>query len=82
MISTEKHAYFCIEIHTFAYQYSRKTPTKVIPHKNIIVRLCNIECSWAKSILDSASLWVESDYNTYKHRDLLKYPRVFLRSNR
>ena len=29
-------------IHTFAYQYSRKTPTKVIPHKNIIVRLCNI----------------------------------------
>ena len=43
-------------IHTFAYQYSRKTPTKVIPYKNIIVRLCNIECSWAKSILDSATL--------------------------
>ena len=43
-------------IHTFAYQYSRKTPTKVIPHKNIIVRLCNIECSWAKSIEESASL--------------------------
>ena len=43
-------------IHTFAYQYSRKTPTKVIPHKNVIVRLCNIECSWAKSILDSATL--------------------------
>ena len=43
-------------IHTFAYQYSRKTPTKVIPHKNIIVRLCNIECSWAKSIEESALL--------------------------
>ena len=42
-------------IHTFAYQYSRKTPTKVIPHKNIIVRLCNIECSWSKSIEESAA---------------------------
>lgn len=43
-------------IHTFAYQYSRRTPTKVIPHKNIIVRLCNIECSWSKSIEESAFL--------------------------
>lgn len=43
-------------IHTFAYQYSRRTPTKVIPHKNVIVRLCNIECSWSKSIEESAKL--------------------------
>ena len=43
-------------IHTFAYQYSRRTPTKVIPHKNVIVRLCNIECSWSKSILESAKI--------------------------
>lgn len=43
-------------IHTFAYQYSRRTPTKVIPHQNVIVRLCNIECSWAKSIEESAKL--------------------------
>ena len=43
-------------IHTFAYQYSRRTPTKVVPHKNIIVRLCNIECSWSKSIEESAFL--------------------------
>lgn len=43
-------------IHTFAYQYSRRTPTKVVPHKNIIVRLCNIECSWSKSIEESALL--------------------------
>ena len=42
--------------HTFAYQYSRRTPTKVVPHKNIIVRLCNIECSWSKSIEESALL--------------------------
>lgn len=43
-------------IHTFAYQYSRRTPTKVIPHKNVIVRLCNIECSWSKSIEESATI--------------------------
>lgn len=43
-------------IHTFAYQYSRKTPTNVIPHKNLIVRLCNIECSWSKSIKEEALL--------------------------
>ena len=42
-------------IHTFAYQYSRKTPSKVIPDKNLIVRLCNIECSWAKSILEESN---------------------------
>lgn len=41
-------------IHTFAYQYSRKAPTKVIPLDNVIVRLCNIECSWAKSIKEQA----------------------------
>ena len=39
-----------ILIHTFAYQYSRKPPKSIIPDKNIIVRLCNIECSWARSI--------------------------------
>ena len=37
-------------IHTFAYQYSRKPPKTLIPDKNVIVRLCNIECSWSRSI--------------------------------
>ncbi len=41
-------------IHTFAYQYSRKTPTNVVPLENVIVRLCNIECSWSKPIEMSA----------------------------
>ncbi len=35
-------------IHTFAYQYTRKAPKHVRPKKNIIVRLCNIECEWSK----------------------------------
>lgn len=37
-------------IHTFAYQYSRKPPIGINVNKNVIVRLCNIECSWDKSI--------------------------------
>ncbi|MBQ7276881.1 MAG: DUF4838 domain-containing protein [Bacilli bacterium] len=42
-------------IHTFAYQFSRKAPTNVIPDKNVIVRLCNIECSWSNPLRVSAS---------------------------
>lgn len=33
-------------IHTFAYQYSRKAPEFIRPRDNVVVRLCNIECSW------------------------------------
>ncbi len=32
-------------LHTFAYQYTRTAPKNVIPEPNVIVRLCNIECS-------------------------------------
>ena len=31
-------------LHTFAYRYSRKAPKGLKAHKNVIVRLCNIEC--------------------------------------
>lgn len=41
-------------IHTFAYQYSRKPPKGLKVHKNVIVRLTNIECSWAESIEEGA----------------------------
>ncbi len=35
-------------IHTFAYQYTRHAPRHVRPRKNVIVRLCNIECEWSE----------------------------------
>lgn len=41
-------------IHTFAYQYSRVAPKKVRPRKNVIVRLCNIECEWNDSLAEVA----------------------------
>ncbi len=62
-------------IHTFAYQYSRRTPTKVIPHKNIIVRLCNIECSWSKSIEESAKINPEGRDGKFLN-DLINWSKI------
>jgi Alpha-glucuronidase len=36
-----------IRIETLAYQYSRKPPKTLRPHKNVIIRLCSIECCFA-----------------------------------
>ena len=61
-------------IHTFAYQYSRKPPVGIKPNKNVIVRLCNIECSWDKSI-EEGSL----DHNSENYRflnDLLGWSKL------
>jgi len=43
-----------LAVDTLAYQYSRKPPRLVRPRPNVIVRLCSIECSFAKP-LDHAS---------------------------
>ncbi len=37
-------------LHTFAYIYTRKAPRYVRPRKNIIVRLCSIECCFSHPI--------------------------------
>ncbi len=42
-----------VAIDTFAYQYTRKAPTAVVPEDNVIVRLCTIECCFAHA-LDNA----------------------------
>ncbi len=39
-------------IDTFAYQYTRKAPKKIKPRKNVLVRLCTIECSFAQPLED------------------------------
>lgn len=40
---------------TLAYQYTRKPPRLVRPRPNVIVRLCSIECSFAKPLDDPAN---------------------------
>ena len=42
-----------VAIDTFAYRYTRKTPTKVVPAENVIVRLCTIECCFAHALDDT-----------------------------
>ncbi len=32
---------------TLAYQYTRKPPANIIPHDNVVVRFCSIECCFA-----------------------------------
>jgi hypothetical protein len=36
-----------LRIDTLAYQYTRKPPKTIRPHRNVIVRLCSIECCFA-----------------------------------
>ena len=51
-----------VRIDTLAYQYTRKPPNTLRPHKNVIIRLCSIECCFAirsKNVLPMriAGLW-------------------------
>ncbi|MCR5523728.1 MAG: DUF4838 domain-containing protein [Clostridia bacterium] len=43
-----------VALDTFAYQYTRKAPTKVVPDDNVIVRLCTIECCFTHPLNDSS----------------------------
>ena len=39
-------------IDTFAYQYTRKAPTQVVPRDNVVIRLCSIECCFCHMLDD------------------------------
>lgn len=39
-----------IYVETLAYQYTRKPPKITKPRKNVVVRLCSIECDFARSL--------------------------------
>ncbi|MBQ7545404.1 MAG: DUF4838 domain-containing protein [Clostridia bacterium] len=43
-----------VALDTFAYQYTRKAPTKVVPADNVIVRLCSIECCFGHAFDDAS----------------------------
>jgi len=44
-----------VAVDTLAYQYTRRPPKHVVPRKNVIVRLCSIECCFGHP-LESCSL--------------------------
>lgn len=70
-----KKEYPDVLIHTFAYQYSRKAPSAVVPDENVIVRLCNIECSWSNSILELANKNPNCE-SAHFYSDLLNWSKI------
>ncbi len=49
-------------LHTFAYQYTRNAPVgELRARDNVIVRLCNIECSWDKPMAQQAAASPKSE---------------------
>lgn len=41
-----------VRIDTFAYQFTRKAPKKTKPRHNVVVRLCDYECDFARPLTD------------------------------
>lgn len=56
---------------TFAYQYTRKTPTKVVPRDDVIVRLCSIECCFGHTLDDE-----KCDLNKEFMKDLSDWGKI------
>lgn len=50
--AVKEAGYDNVAIDTFAYQYSRKAPSKVVPEDNVIIRLCTIECCFSHALDD------------------------------
>ena len=42
-----------VTVETFAYQYSRRAPAGVKPRRNVLVRLCDIECPFSEPLSPS-----------------------------
>ena len=42
-------------IDTFAYQYTRRAPSGIAPRKNVLVRLCTIECDFLRPMTDASN---------------------------
>ena len=48
----KEHGYENVVFDTFAYQYTRKAPSKVVPREDVVVRLCSIECCFGHTLDD------------------------------
>ena len=56
-----KEDYPDVLLHTFAYQYTKKAPVGLKAADNVIVRLCNIECSWDAPMEEQAARRPDSE---------------------
>ncbi len=55
-------------VETLAYQYTRKPPLHVKPRKNVLIRLCSIECSFVQPL--------EGPQNEKFHSDIEGWSKV------
>lgn len=55
-------------VETLAYQYTRQVPGTVQPRKNVIIRLCTIECMFGHPL--------NSDYNASFRTDIANWKKV------
>lgn len=50
-----------VSIDTLAYQWTRAAPTVTLPRKNVIVRLCSIECNFGAPLSDPSNAKFQTD---------------------
>jgi len=69
-------------IDTIAYQYTRKPPKNIRPHKNVAVRLCSIECCFAHPLAECNHIasfserdWTKANFATFSD-DLRGWSKV------
>jgi hypothetical protein len=60
-----------ILIETLAYQYTRIPPRHVRPRRNVVVRLCSIECSFSETLAEGTN-----EANVSFRRDLESWSRI------
>ena len=53
-------------VETLAYQYTRKPPLHVRPRHNVVVRLCTIECDFARPLDSDANKTFRDDIRNWK----------------
>ena len=58
-----------IWVETLAYQYTRKAPLLVKPRKNVVIRLCTIECSFSQPLS-------EGDQNKSLREDIESWSKI------
>lgn len=67
----KEHGYDNVVFDTFAYQYTRKAPTKAVPREDVIVRLCSIECCFGHTLDDQ-----KCEQNVDFMNDLRKWGKI------
>ena len=65
-------------VDTFAYMFTRKAPNTVRPRKIVIVRLCNIECAFNRSLVDQTYSLNRSFSNDVKEWSKIASGQLYL----